>query len=215
MALLLHQQLAVYKKTLRRPKLHPSDRLFWICLSRLWAEWRQALIIVTPDTVLRWHRRRFRDQWAKLSRGRKVGRPSINAEIVALVRKMAAANPLWGAPRIHGELPKLRIDVAERTVSRLIPKRPAALPDLAHVPHEPCPGSSLDRLLHSHRSVAGALRPGHPRSPLPPCPALQRHRASHRGLDRSADRGQPHGRPWPFLPLAIETPSTATPSDNA
>jgi hypothetical protein len=156
MALLLHQQLAVYKKTLRRPKLHPSDRLFWICLSRLWAEWRQALIIVTPDTVLRWHRRRFRDQWAKLSRGRKVGRPSINAEIVALVRKMAAANPLWGAPRIHGELPKLRIDVAERTVSRLIPKRPAALPDLAHVPHEPCPGSSLDRLLHrSHRLVCG------------------------------------------------------------
>jgi hypothetical protein len=66
--LALRQQLAVYKKTLRRPKLHPSDRLFWIGLSRLWAEWRQALIIVTPDTVLRWHRRRFRDYWTKLSR---------------------------------------------------------------------------------------------------------------------------------------------------
>jgi putative transposase len=122
--LALRQQLAVYKKTLRRPRLHPSDRLFWVSLSRVWAEWRQALIIVTPDTVLRWHRRRFRDYWAKLPRRPKVGRPSINAELVALVRKMVAANPLWGAPRIHGELLKLDIDVAERTVSRLIPKRP-------------------------------------------------------------------------------------------
>ena len=93
--LALRQQLAVYKRTLRRPKLHPSDRLFWVSLSRIWAGWRQALIIVTPDTVLRWHRRRFRDYWAKLSRRSQVGRPSINAEIMALVRKMAAANPLW------------------------------------------------------------------------------------------------------------------------
>jgi hypothetical protein len=102
--LALRQQLAVYKKTLRRPKLHPSDRLFWICLSRMWAEWRQALLIVTPDTVLGWHRRRFRDYWTKLSRKPSVGRPFINAEIIALVRKMAAANPLWGAPRIHGRV---------------------------------------------------------------------------------------------------------------
>jgi putative transposase len=122
--LALRQQLAVYKKTLRRPKLRPSDRLFWASLSRVWAEWRQALIIVTPDTVLRWHRRRFRDYWAKLSRRPQVGRPSMNPEIIALVRKMAAANPLWGAPRIHGELRKLGIEVAERTVSRLMPRRP-------------------------------------------------------------------------------------------
>jgi putative transposase len=73
--------------------------------------------------VLRWHRRRFRDYWTKLSRRPQVGRPSINAEIIALVRKMAAANPLWGAPRIHGERLKLGVEVAERTVSRLIPKR--------------------------------------------------------------------------------------------
>src|SRR4030095_13075896 len=66
--LALRQQLAVYKKTLGRAKLRPSDRLFWVSLSRVWAGWRQALIIVTPDTVLRWHRRRFRDYWAKLSR---------------------------------------------------------------------------------------------------------------------------------------------------
>src|SRR5262245_65195009 len=78
--LALRQQLAVYKKTPRRPKLRPSDRLFWVSLSRVWAGWRQALIIVTPDTVLCWHRRRFRDYWAKLSRRPQLGRPSINAE---------------------------------------------------------------------------------------------------------------------------------------
>jgi transposase InsO family protein len=78
---------------------------------------------VTPDTVLRWQRRRFREHWTKLSGRPRVGRPPVNAEIAALVRKMAAMNPLWRAPRIHGELMKLGIEVAERTVSRLLPKR--------------------------------------------------------------------------------------------
>jgi hypothetical protein len=64
-------------------------------------------VIVTPDTVLRWQRRRFRDHWGKLSSRPTVGRPPVNAAIMALVRKMAAANSLWGAPRIHGELLKL------------------------------------------------------------------------------------------------------------
>ncbi len=122
--LALRHQLSVYKRTTTRPKLRPTDRLFWVGLARVWAGWRQSLVIVTPDTVLRWQRRRFREYWAKLSGRPSVGRPPINAEIIALVRKMAAANPLWGAPRIHGELLKLGIEVAERTVSRLIPKRP-------------------------------------------------------------------------------------------
>ncbi len=99
------------------------DRLFWVGLARVWTGWRQALIIVSPDTVLRWQRRRFREYWARLSRRPTGGRPPFNAEIADLVRRMAAANPLWGAPRIHGELLKLGIDVAERTVSRLMPKR--------------------------------------------------------------------------------------------
>ena len=77
-------------------------------------------MIVTPDTVLRWQRRRFREHWAKLSGRPTVGRPPVNTDISALVRKMAAAKPLWGVPRIHGELLKLGIDVAERTVSRLV-----------------------------------------------------------------------------------------------
>jgi transposase InsO family protein len=121
--LALHQQLAVYKRTVTRPKLRTTDRLFWVGLARLWAGWRHSLVIVTPDTVLRWQRRRFREYWTKLSGRSTGGRPSVNAEIKSLVRRMAATNPLWGAPRIHGELLKLGIHVAERTVSRLLPKR--------------------------------------------------------------------------------------------
>jgi putative transposase len=121
--LALRQQLAVYQRTLPRPRLRSVDRLFWAGLAKVWAGWQQALIVVSPDTVLRWQRRRFREYWTQLSHRSSRGRPPVNAEISALVRKMAAANPLWGAPRIHGELLKLGIDVAERTVSRLMPKR--------------------------------------------------------------------------------------------
>jgi len=104
--LALRQQLAVLKRTAKWPKLRRSDRLFWIWLTRMWAEWKESPVIVAPDTVLRWQRRRFRDYWTKLSGRPTVGRPPVNAEITALVRHMAAVNPLWGAPRIHGELLK-------------------------------------------------------------------------------------------------------------
>jgi hypothetical protein len=105
--LALRHQLAVYKRTVSRPRLRRTDRLLWVWLARTWAGWRQPLLIVTPDTILRWQRRRFREHWARLSGHPRVGRPPINAEITALIRKMAAMNPLWGAPRIHGELRKL------------------------------------------------------------------------------------------------------------
>ena len=121
--LALRYQLAVYKRTVPRPRLRRTDRLLWVWLARVWTGWRAALVIVAPDTVLRWQRRRFRAHWTKLSGRPTGGRPPVNAEIKALVTRMAAANPLWGAPRIHGELRKLGIAVAEHTVSRLIPKR--------------------------------------------------------------------------------------------
>src|SRR5882724_2700852 len=121
--LALRHQLAVYKRTVTRPKVSRSDRLFWVAVSRVWAGWRQALVIVSPNTVLRWQRRRFCEHWTKLSARPIAGRPPVNVEIKALVTRMAAANPLWGAPRIHGELLRLGFDVSERTVSRLIPKR--------------------------------------------------------------------------------------------
>src|SRR5262245_30204467 len=116
--LALRQQLAVYRRTIRRPKLRTMDRLLWVALAGVWGGWKQALVIVSPDTVPRWQGRRFRDYWTQLS-GRQStgGRPPVNAETAALVRKMATANPWWGAPRIHGELLKLGIDIAERIVS--------------------------------------------------------------------------------------------------
>ena len=96
--LALRQQLTVYKRRVTRPKLRRSDRLFWVLLPRVWAGWRAALVIVTPDTVLRWQRRRFREHWAKLSGRPTGGRPPVNPEIRALVSRLATANPLWGAP---------------------------------------------------------------------------------------------------------------------
>src|SRR3989475_659266 len=92
--LALRQQLAVYKRTATRPRLRTTDRLFWVGLARVWTGWRQPLAIVTPDTVLRWHRCRFREHWTKLSGRPTVGRPPVNAQVTALVRKMAVANPL-------------------------------------------------------------------------------------------------------------------------
>src|SRR5712664_1963081 len=76
--LALRHQLAVYKKMVNRPKLLSSDRLFWVALSRVWTGWRQALVIVSPNTVLRWQRRRFREYWARLSARPAAGRPRVN-----------------------------------------------------------------------------------------------------------------------------------------
>ena len=124
--LALRQQVAVFKRTVRRPQLRHRDRLFWILLANAWQEWRTALIVVHPDTVLRWHRQWLRRQWTRRSARGRAGRPSTTASIRTLVMRIAAANPLWGAPRIHGELGKLGIEVSERTVSRLVkrPRRP-------------------------------------------------------------------------------------------
>jgi hypothetical protein len=102
--LALRHQLSVYKRTTTRPKVRTTDRLLWIGLTRVWAGWRQSLVFVTPDTVLRWQRRRFREYWTQLSGRTTGGRPAINAEIRALIARMANANPLWGAPRIHGRV---------------------------------------------------------------------------------------------------------------
>ena len=121
--LALRQQLAMFKRTNPRPAILPRDRVFWVLLSRAWEDWRTALIVVRPDTVVRWHRQWLRRRWARRSTPTRVGRPGTSAAIRMLVAQMHAANPLWGAPRIHGELRKLGVDVSERTVSRLVPRR--------------------------------------------------------------------------------------------
>ena len=120
--LALRQQLAMYRRTRPRPAVRWSDRLFWLALRRAWPEWTSALVVLRPATVTGWHRRGFACYWRRKSRARP-GRPGIDAELRRLVPEMADANPLWGAPRIHGELLTLGCDVSERTVSRLMPSR--------------------------------------------------------------------------------------------
>src|SRR6266478_7999521 len=91
--LALRQQLAVYKRTATRPRLRTTDRLFWVGLARAWTRWRQPLVIVTPDTVLRWQRCRFRAYWTRLSArpsARPIrGRPPVTPELKALVARLA------------------------------------------------------------------------------------------------------------------------------
>jgi putative transposase len=120
--LALRHQLAVCQKNApRRLRLHRCDRLLWVVLYRFWSGWRRALQMVQPDTVLRWHRRAFAWHWTRKSR-RLPGRPEVAANIRDLIRRMSQANPLWGAPRIHGELLKLGIAVAQSTVARYLPR---------------------------------------------------------------------------------------------
>ncbi len=120
----LRQQLVVYKRSVKRPRLRQTDRLFWVWLSRFWSDWRSAVVIVQPKTVVAWHRQAFRRYWSWKSRrtGRKPGRLRLTHEIRQLIRKMKQANPIWGAPRLHGEILKLGIKISERTISRLLPK---------------------------------------------------------------------------------------------
>jgi transposase InsO family protein len=116
--LALRQQLAVCKQSVKRPKLRPRDRVFWVWLSRLWPDWRSALAIVQPDTVVGWHRMGFKLYWSWKSNAGKPGRPCIDREIRVLIRRMSRENPTWGAPRILSELLLLGYEVAEGTVAK-------------------------------------------------------------------------------------------------
>ena len=115
---LRHQIGVLQRSARRRPKLTSRDRLLWMCLSRLWSDWRSALAIVQPETVLAWHRAGFRLFWTWKVRRGQPGRPVISREVRDLIRKMCRENPGWGAPRIHGELLKLGIDIGESSVSK-------------------------------------------------------------------------------------------------
>ena len=103
--LALRHQLAVLQRaTPKRPRIRSLDRLLWVLLSSVWPHWRRAVQIVKPATVVRWHRRAFAAYWRRKCRPRRVGRPALASDLRALIRQMREANPLWGAPRLHGEL---------------------------------------------------------------------------------------------------------------
>jgi putative transposase len=122
--LALRHQLAVLQRTTpTRRRLRPIDRLLWVLLSRVWPNWRQAVQIVTPATVVQWHRRAFTAYWRRNSRPRRIGRPPLAPNLRALIRQMHLANPLWGAPRIHGELQKLGFEISQATVAKYLGRR--------------------------------------------------------------------------------------------
>ncbi len=102
--LALRQQLAVYKRVQKRPRLRSTDRAFWVLLSRLWNHWKTPLILVRPETVIRWHRKGFKLYWRRKSRTNKIGRPKIPREHINFIRRMSTDHPSWGEDKIFEEL---------------------------------------------------------------------------------------------------------------
>ena len=117
--LALRQQLAMLRRSApKRLKLTPPDRIFWVWLRRLWGDWKSVLMIVKADTVIAWHRKGFGLFWTwRIHRGNP-GRPKVPQEIRDLIRMLSRSNLRWGAPRIHGELLKLGIEITEPTVAK-------------------------------------------------------------------------------------------------
>jgi transposase InsO family protein len=118
--LALRQQLALYVHRHPRPRLSPLDRTFWVALSRIWPQWRRNLVVVRPETVIRWRRKAFRGYWRWISKPGP-GRPPIPEETKALIARMATENG-WRARKIQAELSKLGIHLGLTTISRYLPK---------------------------------------------------------------------------------------------
>ena len=136
----LRHQIEVLTRTRRRPALQPADRLLWSSLHRVWPVWRLHVVIVQPDTVVRWHRSAWRRYWTWRSRGPKRGRPRVDAEVAAQIRSMTKQNPRWGHMRVLGELRKLGFHVSLQTVRRY----------RTDVPRDP--SSSWRTFLENHRA---------------------------------------------------------------
>jgi hypothetical protein len=123
--LVLRQQLATLKRRHRRARLDLVDKLFWVVVHRFWSGWKQAVIVITPKTIVRWHRSGFRPYRRLISTVRKAaGRRPTPKEVQEVIFSMVAKNPTWGAPRVHGELLMLGFDISERTVSRWMRRAP-------------------------------------------------------------------------------------------
>lgn len=146
--LVLRQQLVVLKRRHPRPQLTLIDKVFWVAVRRLSSKWKQSLIVVTPETVVRWHRAGFRMYWRLISRVRRpAGRMPTPKEARALIFQMVRANPTWGAPRIHGELLMLGFNLSERTVSRWMKR----------APRDPEPAKRWLTFLRNHREALAAM----------------------------------------------------------
>jgi len=120
----LRHQLAITHRQNPKPRLTAADRCLWVWLSRNFANWRSVLLIFKPDTVIAWHRQGFRWYWTWKIRHGQAGRPSISKETRDLICTMSRDNPIWGAPRIHGELLKLAIHISESSVAKYMVRHP-------------------------------------------------------------------------------------------
>ena len=146
--LALRQQLLALQAKRPPRRLAAVHKLFWVLLRRLWSGWKTPLILVTPRTVVKWHRAGFRIYWKWLSRVKRMGgRKPVSHEVRALIFRMAAENPTWGAPRIHGELLKLGFRLSEPTVSRW----------LRRAPRKPEAGKRWLTFLRNHREAIAAM----------------------------------------------------------
>jgi putative transposase len=146
--LALRQQLATLKRRHPRPRLAMFDRVFWVLARKFWSGWKQALMIVSPETVVRWHRSGFALYWRAISRGHRiVGRRRISKEVRDLIFRMMAENSTWGAPRIHGELLMVGFDISERTISRWMKR----------APRDPEPAKRWLAFLRNHREAIAAM----------------------------------------------------------
>ena len=144
---LRRQLLALHTQQPRR-RLTALHKLFWVALRTFWSGWTKPLILVTPSTVVNWHRAGFRLYWTWVSRVSQVGgRKRVSKEVRALIFRMVAENPTWGAPRIHGELLKLGFDLSERSVSRWIRR----------APKDPDPMKRWLTFLRNHREAIAAM----------------------------------------------------------
>lgn len=146
--LALRQQLALLKAKRKRPKLGALEKLFWVLAKKLWSDWKSGLLVVTPETVVRWHRAGFRLYWHWISRrSKRCGRKRISRELRDLIFQMVRENPSWGAPRIHGELLKLGFDLSERTVLRW----------MRRAPRNPDSALRWKAFLQNHREAIAAM----------------------------------------------------------
>jgi transposase InsO family protein len=140
---LRHQLTVLRRQRPGRLRFFSTDRLLWVWIYRVWPQVLNAMVLVKPATVIQWHRKGFRLYWRW--RSRRLGRPKMSTEIRDLIRQMSLANPLWGAPRIHGELLKLGIEVSQATVGRYMPWRPKV------------PSATWRSFLHNHRTDIAAI----------------------------------------------------------
>src|SRR5437867_1110423 len=158
--LALRHQLAVLQRSSPRPRLRISDRLLWVLLCRLWSGWANALSLVKPETVIRWHRTGFKLFWTWKSRRNGPGRPAVAPEVRALIRRMSKVNALWGAPRVHGELQKLGVVISQAAVSKYMDRSPPS----------PTCRTFLDNHLRTPVPVAESVRGTPHRNPAPRVP---------------------------------------------